>query len=133
MPDNTMNCADAGLQMRAYLAGEPCPALAAHLAGCDACRLACLETALRERPEVAVPPRFAALVMAQLPPEEVERSWAPGAVPVLFALLGVMLWWRGDLVDVGQALRRWEVLTALAALETVSVLAWAWRVATRHE
>jgi hypothetical protein len=111
MPDHTLNCADARLQE-------------------------CIESALKERPEVAVPPRFAARVMAQLPPEQPERSfspWAPVAGVLLFPVLGIVLWWRGDGFDVAQALLRWQALTAMAALETGIALAWVWRVARRQE
>jgi hypothetical protein len=133
MPDITLNCADARRQIRAYLTREPCPSLAAHLCECDGCMLACIESALNERPAVTVPPRFAAQVLARLPADQPERSWAPVAGVILFALLGVILWWRGDGSAVAQTLLRWQVLTAVAVLETGFVLAWAWRVATRQE
>jgi hypothetical protein len=133
MPDNKLNCADARRQIPAYLTGEPCPSLAAHLSDCDDCRLACIENALHERPAVTVPPRFAAQVLALLPADPPERSWAPVAGVILFALLGVILWWRGDGSAVAQALLRWQVLITMALLETGIALAWAWRVATRQE
>ena len=119
MPDITLNCADARRQIRAYLTGEPCPSLAAHLCECDGCMLACIESALNERPAVTVPPRFAAQMLARLP-VRMNRSWswAPVAGVILFALLGVFLWWRGDGSAVAQTLLRWQVLTAVAVLET---------------
>jgi hypothetical protein len=131
MPDLTLNCADARLRIQAYLAGEPCPSLTAHLSGCEDCRLACIEAALKERPAVTVPPRFAAKVLAQLPADPPERSWAPVATVILFVFLGVILWWRGDGSAVAQTLLRWQVLTAIAVLETGVALAWMWRVLTR--
>jgi hypothetical protein len=133
MPDITLNCADARRQIRAYLTGEPCPSLAAHLCECDGCILACIESALNERPAVTVPPRFAAQVLARLPADQPERSWAPVAGVILFALLGVILVWRGDGSAVAQTLLRWQVLTAVAALETGIALTWVWRVAIRRE
>jgi len=133
MPDITLNCADARRQIRDYLAGEPCPSLTAHLSNCEDCTQACIESALREPPAVTVPPRFAARVLAHLPADEPERSWAPVAAVILFALLGVILWWRGDGAAVAQTLVRWQVVTAAAVLETCVALAWVWRVATRRE
>jgi hypothetical protein len=133
MPDITLNCADARRQIRDYLTGEPCPSLAAHLSDCDDCRLACIESALNERPEVTVPPRFAAQVLALLPVDQPECSWAPVAGVILFALLGVILWWRGDGSAVAQILLRWQVLIAMAVLETGIALTSVWRVATRQE
>jgi hypothetical protein len=132
MPDITLNCADARRQIRAYLTGEPCPSLAAHLSDCDDCRLACIESALSERPAVMVPPRFASQVLALLPADQPKRYWAPVAGVILFALLGVILWWRGDGSAIAQTLLRWQVLTAMAVLETGVALAWLWRVATRR-
>jgi hypothetical protein len=133
MPDITLNCADARRQIRAYLTGEPCPSLAAHLSECDGCRLACIESALSGRAAVTVPPRFAAQVLALLPPEQPERSWAPVAGVILFALLGGILCCRGDGSAVAQTLLRWQVLTAVAVLETGIALACVWRVATHQE
>jgi hypothetical protein len=133
MPDITLNCAEARRQIQDYVAGEPCPGLAAHLSGCEECRQAYIESALREPPAVTVPPRFAAQVLAQLPPDQPERSWAPVAAVILFALLGIVLWWRGDAPAVAEAMLRWQVLIAMAALETCVALAWVWRVATRQE
>ena len=133
MPDITLNCADARRQIRAYLTGEPCPSLVAHLFECDDCRLACMESALKERPAVTAPPRFAAQVLAQLPADQPERSWAPVAGVILFALLGVILWWHGDGSAIAQTLLRWQVLSAVGVLETGIALAWLWRVAARQE
>ena len=133
MPDITLNCADARRQFRAYLTGEPCPSLAAHLSACDDCRLACIESALSVRPAVTVPPRFAAEVLALLPADQPERSWAPVAGIMLFILLGVILWWRGYGSAVAETLLRWQVLTAMAVLETGIALAWVWRVAIRQQ
>jgi hypothetical protein len=133
MPDITLNCADARRQIRAYLTGEPCPSLVAHLSNCDDCRQACIESALNEWPAVTVPPRFAAQVLARLPSDQTERSWAPVATVILFALLGVILWWRGDGSAVAQTLLRWQVLTAMTVLETGVALVCVWHVATRQE
>ena len=82
---------------------------------------------------MTVPPHFAAQVFALLPAEQPERSWAPVAGVILFALLGAILWWRGDGSAVAQVLLRWQVLTTMAVLETGIALSWVWRVATRQE
>ncbi len=133
MSDITLNCADARRQIRAYLTGEPRPSLAAHLSDCDVCRLACIESALNEPPEVTVPPHFALHVLALLSADQPERSWAPVAGIILFALLGVIIWWRGDGSAVAQTLLRWQVLTAMAVIETGIALTCVWRMATRQE
>ena len=133
MPDNPLTCADARRQLPAYLAGEPYPSVTAHLAACPDCREACIACALGEPLAVTVPRRFAAQVIAQLPAEQPERSWAPVAAVVLFALLGVIICWRGDGVAVAQTLLRWEALAVIAVVETAVALAWALRATTRQE
>jgi len=133
MPDTTMNCSHARLQAAAYLSGEPCPSLVAHLATCDDCTQFCIESALKEAPAVVIAPRFAARVAAQLPPCEPERSWAPAAAAILFALLGLILWLRGDSAAVAQTLLQWQTLAVVALVETGLVLAWVWRVTVRQE
>jgi hypothetical protein len=133
MPDNTLNCADARRQISSYLAGEPCPSLTAHLSHCESCREACIASALSEAPAVTVPPRFAAQVIAQIPVDRPERCWAPAAAVILFALLGVILWWRGEGSAVAQTLLQWQTLAVIAVLETAIALVWALRATTRQE
>lgn len=102
---------------------------------------ACLEEALRKRPEIRVPPYFASRVLARLPATGTERH---AAVPIavvaaclLFAALGVLLVSSGEFSDVAgwleAALRQPILLASIIAVEAVLSLAWLLGIAIKQE
>jgi hypothetical protein len=135
MQDQVLSCREARPQIAAYLDGESCPALAAHLNTCAACVEACLETALRRPPAVRVPEHFSNRLLARgpeiEPSEPREFRWAVAGV-ILFVMFGVALWRTGVLFAEVQLttefLRRPIVLLAAGGIEIALSLLWLWRV-----
>ncbi len=141
MQDNVLSCGEARMQVAGYLDGEPCPALAAHLAQCEACLGACLEEALRRPLEVVVPTGFRQRVLARLPEvppaEAPEYSLELAAAACLFAAFGAALWWSGEIPSIvavlTEALGQPTILAAALAIETALSLYWLWRVSTEEQ
>ncbi len=137
MQDGTLNCSEARGRMASYLAGEPCPEVADHLAACDACLEACLDAALRQPREVRVPEHFRNRVLARLPAARAdapEYPWFLLAAAGALAALGAGLWWSGELPGITalmiDAMARPAILVGVLGIETALSLLWLWRVAT---
>ena len=138
MQDDALNCREARARMAGYLAGESCPAVAAHLTACEACLEDYLDAGLRRPTEVRVPDHFRSRVLARLPAgvraDAPEYPWALVAAAGVLAALGAGLWWSGELPAMAtlltDALLRPAVLIGAVGIETTLSLLWLWRVAT---
>jgi hypothetical protein len=101
MQDHTLSCSEARGRMAGYLAGEPCPEAAAHLAACEGCFEACLDGILRRPREMPVPEHFRHRLLARLPAstrlDTAEYPWGLVAAAGVVAALGQCLWWSGEL------------------------------------
>ena len=123
--------------MAGYLAGEPCPEAAAHLAACEGCFEACLDAILRRPREMPVPEHFRHRLLARLPAstrlDTAEYPWGLVAAAGVVAALGQCLWWSGELPGitslVTDAMVRPAILIGVAGIETALSLLWLWRVA----
>jgi len=134
MTDAIVDCRAVRLRVAAYLEGaDRSPALAAHLAHCEACLEACLEEAFRRPTEVQLPGDFTAAVLREAAAREGTRSVLPYAVAaacVLFIVLGITAASSGLLLESARSLQqlspRWLIL-ALGVEAALSLL-WFWRV-----
>jgi hypothetical protein len=138
MQSDALNCIEARVRIGRYLAGEPCPEVAAHLAGCEACLDAYLDAALRQPQEVHVPGHFRSRLLARLPvdrrADEPEYSCALLSTAGMLVALGAGLWWSGDISGIAalltDALMRPTILIGVGGIEAALSLLWLWRVAT---
>lgn len=135
MQNAVLDCHQTRLRLQDYLDGaEACPAVAAHLAHCDACLEACLEAALRRPAEVPIPGGFTARTLDRL---SVQLETTPSALPYalaaacgLFVMLGVTLVSRGMVTSLNRSIEqmRPEVLLSVLGVEAGLCLLWFWRV-----
>ncbi len=140
MQDEMLSCRETRRQLASYLAGEPHPALAEHLTGCEACLEACMDEALRRPPDVPVSKGFQQRLLARIPEstpvEPPVYPWAHVVAACLFATLGAAVWWSGRLpqllADVTDVMGSPLMLAAAIVVEIVLSLLWFWRVATER-
>ena len=139
MQNETLNCEQARLKMAAYLEGEACFSLEAHLAGCETCLAACMEQALGRPAPVRVPTGFRERLLEQLPatpPAEghIDR-WALVAAG-LFAGIGTALWFSGEFTYLAglavETLAQPAILISAAGIEAFLAFAWLRRAASRE-
>ena len=90
-----------------------------------------IDAALRQPPEVHVPPHFANRVLARLPhthSEPPERYWVMPALSLALGATLASLGWAAISLGFPHWLTQPSVLAALLGLEAGASVAWIWRL-----